>query len=353
MAFFQYTLIKREEISHLRREYSTMNGQIIAAQLILTQVQNKEWSLAIDHSKRLQNDALANGLISLTENLKEFWALEETRSWVSSGLLEINKVIGRNYIDISKLSDDIVGSIVNYVKANQGALFIINHDDPNNIFFEMHGCFAYQRKKFLEKRIMLGEGLLSQCYREGDPIYLTNIPPDYIKITSGLGEALPRCLIILPLKASQKVIGIFELAFFRPLQLHEREFLNAACELIATAMINLQANQSTRVLLAQSETTSSELKKKQEELRHSLEEMQAIQEDLSRKNEELQKAKQEMEAMTQREKDLIESKLITQQLINDKVISTLKLKIERLQKELREKEQASEPDKLEINLKSN
>lgn len=283
MKLFKYAIIKRRELTQLRNSCARTDNELLATQAILKQIQNKEWSSAMDHSNVIQNDALSKGLVSLIEDLQGFSSQEQHRNWINDGLLEVNKALGRNYTDIARFSDDLVRVIVNYTKANQGALFITNQQDPKNAFLEMHGCYAYQRKKSVEKRIDIGEGLIGQCYLEGDPVYMTNLPSDYVKITSGLGEALPRCLVIIPLVTNQKKVGVFELAFFRALQPHEREFLIKVSESIATFITNLQANTNTLKLLAQSENIAHELKQNQEELRQNLEEMQAIQEDLSRK----------------------------------------------------------------------
>ena len=89
--------------------------------------------------------------------------------------------------------------MVKYTNSNQGGVFIVNDNDKDNIGLEMSSCYAYDRQKFINRQIEVGEGLVGRCYQEQERIFLTDIPEDYIKISSGLGEATPTCLLVIPL----------------------------------------------------------------------------------------------------------------------------------------------------------
>jgi GAF domain-containing protein len=130
---------------------------------------------------------------------------------------------------------------------------------------------------------MLGEGLVGQCYLERDIIFMTNIPKEYINITSGLGEATPNCLLIVPLIVNDKINGVMELASFKKFQEHEVEFIKKLAENIASIIDNAKVSEQTKSLLVQSIQQSEMMRAQEEEMRQNMEELVATQEEIQRK----------------------------------------------------------------------
>ncbi len=161
-----------------------------------------------------ENNLLASSLISMRNQMKQFAIDEKQRNWTTEGLASFVDILRSKNDDLQALSDTIVSNLVRYMGANQGALYILNDDDPQNMFLEMAACYAYERKKFNDRRIALGEGMTGQVVLEKQTLYRSDIPRDFVKITSGLGAALPRHLIIVPLMLDQKVYGVVEIASF-------------------------------------------------------------------------------------------------------------------------------------------
>jgi HAMP domain-containing protein len=134
-------------------------------------------------------DDLGNALLDMRTNLKHATEEEkkrkkedEQRNWASQGVAKFSEILRQNNDDLTKLSYDIISNLVKYCDANQGGLFIINDDDPDNPYIEMQSAYAYNRKKFLEKRIEPGVGLIGRAIQESETIYMTDIPNDYISI---------------------------------------------------------------------------------------------------------------------------------------------------------------------------
>jgi hypothetical protein len=144
----------------------------------------------------------------------------------------------------------------------------------------------------------------------------------------------------MPIKANNEKVGVLELAFFHTLETLELEFLSAISENIANTILKFRTTKQIETLLQLSKDSTEQLQRQEQELRQSIEEMSAIQEELQRQNQMLEVAMKEVEIknteiqrMRENETELIESKLMTQQIIHDKIADKLRMKIEQLQKQ--------------------
>ena len=147
----------------------------------------------------------------------------------------------------------------------------------------MVACYAYERKKHLKRRVNPGDGLVGQCFLEREAVYVTTVPPGYIKITSGLGEATPSCIFLVPVKTQDEVVGMIELASFSKLKDHEKEFVQKAAENIASAILSSRTTLRIQKLLIESQQRTEELRSQEEEMRQNMEELTATQEAMRRK----------------------------------------------------------------------
>ncbi|PWD99406.1 PAS domain S-box protein [Marinilabilia rubra] len=252
-----------------------------------------EGALPAEHQK---TDALTKALI----NLREFMVKskkdqeqrrleEEQRTWVTQGLAQFAELLRKNNDNLEELSYNIIHYLVNYMKINQGGVFLLNQ--PSNggeSNFEMTACVAYDRKKFADKSVGWGEGLIGRCALEKETIYMTDVPGDYVNITSGLGEATPKAILIVPLKANEEIYGVIELASFHPFQEFEIEFVERLGESIALTISTVKTNIKTSKLLKETQIQAEKMSQQEEELRQNLEEMKATQEESERQAVEMQ-----------------------------------------------------------------
>ena len=246
------------------------------------------WEGMDGKTRDLNKDSIAGELIMMRDQMKNAKQEDEIRIWTNEGLSKFGDLIREYQNDLSYLSDELISNIVVYMKAQQGGLFFLNDEDPTHKYLELVGCYAYQRKKFLEKKIELGQGIVGQTFLEGETAYLSNLPEDYVNITSGLGEANPQVLLVVPLRLNEVVVGILEIASLKPFENYEIDFLERLAESIASAISSVKTNEKTKILLEQSQQQAEEMRAQEEEMRQNMEELQATQEQMHRKNEEIE-----------------------------------------------------------------
>lgn len=211
-----------------------------------------------------------------------------------AGTAKISEIIRVSNHDMESLADSIISYLVKYLEACQGAIFVIDDADKSRPVLEMKGCFAYDRKKYIDKKIDIKQGLVGQSVAEKGTIYLTDIPDDYMQITSGLGGAKPTSVLIVALTTDEAAAGAMELALFRELQPYEIDFVEKVSENIASSLILSKNNAHTIRLLKEAQQLSDQLGQQEEELRQNMEEMQATQEELARKQKAMEQAQEEL-----------------------------------------------------------
>ncbi len=240
-------------------------------------------------------DVLGKSLIQMRDSLKKAAEEEEKRkiedqkrSWANEGHARFGEILRQNNNDLQKLCDSVIAALVKYVGANQGGIFLWNDEDKTHQYFELVSAFAWDRKKYLTKQIEKGEGLVGACALEKETIFMTDVPDDYVNITSGLGDANPRCVILVPLKHEDEVMGVIEMASFKVFENHEVEFIEKIAESIASTILSVKINARTKMLLEQSQMQAEEMKAQEEEMRQNMEELQATQEEVERKSTEIE-----------------------------------------------------------------
>ncbi len=241
-----------------------------------------------------EDDMLGKSLISLKEKLRiakdedKKRAIEtEKRRWINEGLANFGDILRQNNDNLEQLSLNLITHLVKYLNATQGGLFLLNDENKENVFLELKSAIAYNRRKFLDKKIELGEGLVGTCAIEKKTILLTEIPEEYLEITSGLGDANPTCLLIVPLNLEEETLGVIELASFNEFKDYEVEFVEKISESIASTLTAVKVNERTSELLAQSQKQAAEMSEQEEEMRQNMEELQATQEEASRRETEI------------------------------------------------------------------
>jgi methyl-accepting chemotaxis protein len=235
-----------------------------------------------------EKDVLGNALISMRDNLKNVAEEDKKRNWLTEGLARFGDILRNNHDDIQQLSENVIINLVKYLEANQGVMFVIT-EEGDEVFLEQTATYAWDRKRYRQSRVPLTEGLAGQAVLEKDYIYLTDVPKNYISITSGLGHANPTSILIMPIIINDVVMGVIEIASFKRLEPYQIEFISKIGESIASTLSSVKITQTTRRLLEEARLSTEEKRAAEEELLQNQEELQATQEGMKRTMEELRK----------------------------------------------------------------
>jgi len=241
-------------------------------------------------------DELGIALLNLQNNLKQASEEEKRRmrednerSWTAVGIANINDILRLSSDKLEDLSFQLTREIAVYTSAQVGALYILNDQEKGNVYIEMIAAFAYDRQKFLNKKISIGEGLVGRCVQENETIYLTDVPENYLSVKSGLGESKPVSILIVPLHLNENVFGVIELASFSSFEPYKISFIETIGESIATSISKVKVNLQTTHLLEQTRQQAEEMTTQEEEMRQNMEELRSTQELSAVREEKLRK----------------------------------------------------------------
>lgn len=247
-----------------------------------------------------QQKEIENKISTTNKELSEISALNEHNNWLLSGAAEINEGM-QGQQDINDLSSNIISKICNYIDAGIGTLFLF--DDKKNHLY-LSGSYAYKGKS--NQTIKFGEGLIGQIALEKTPRLISDLPEDYIKINSALGDTHPRHLYLTPIIFENKTIAVLELGFIQKPQKNKLTLITNNAENIGIALHSALAHLQLKDLFEQTQQQAEELTSQQEELRSTNEELtsktaelQASEEELRVQQEELQQTNTELEEKAQ------------------------------------------------------
>lgn len=235
-----------------------------------------------------REDQLGKALVDMRDKMQAYQDEEKRRNWSTEGHAYFAEILRAHTDNLEEFSNQVIRHLVKYLKCNQGSLFIEQENQEGEPYLELTACYAYDKRKYQEKKVKLGQGLVGQCAFEQQTMCITDLPQNYVHITSGLGEATPAYLVIVPLKVNQEFHGVIELASFQKLAVHEIAFLEKVAESIASTLGTVKVTMQTKRLLDNSRELTAELRSREEEMRHHLDTLTIAQKEMQIKQSELQ-----------------------------------------------------------------
>ncbi|WP_165823963.1 ligand-binding sensor domain-containing protein [Pseudochryseolinea flava] len=226
---------------------------------------------------------------------------EKIQAWISEGIAHISDVISKQKGSLNEFSHEVLKALLKYVRAQQGVMTVVNREDPSDEHLEVLATYGVNREHKKHERIEIGAGLIGASYKDGERKIVTNIPTDYLKITSGLGEATPARLLLLPLRTDDgDILGVVEIAFLTEITATVTEFLDKVSSVIALNIHAVNLSHKTTLLLQQAKEQTEELRAQEEEMRQNMEELEATQEEFRRREFEFQKRIEQLEEALRR-----------------------------------------------------
>jgi len=236
-----------------------------------------------------QKDKLGKSLIKLRDTLKinqenadKRQKEDDIRNWTAEGLAKFGDILRRENNDIATLAYHIIKGLTDYIGAIQGGFYLVNELSDSEKVFDLVSYYAYGRKKYADKQIKWGKGLIGTSAIERKTLYVTKLPDAYINVTSGLGKANPNCLLICPMITNDELFGVIEIASFNSIDPYKQVFVEKVAENIASILSTVKINMQTNRLLEESKSQAQSLVSQEEEMRQNLEELQTTQEEAAR-----------------------------------------------------------------------
>ncbi len=317
----QLNITSKDEIGDLAKSFNKMVGVTLEYARFAEQIGKGDYSSQLDI--RSESDILGKALNKMREDLQSLAHENEVRTWLLSGNGKLNDII-RGEKDVLTLAGEVISQLTTYLKAQIGALYVMENGK-----LSLMGSYAFNHRKDNTNAFLMGEGFVGQAALEKKPILYEEIPNDYIKIKSGLGNAVPKNIIVYPFLYENEVKGVLEIGSSRQFSALDMQFLELVSNNIAIAFNGAQAKHRMKQLLEETQKQAEELEVQQEELKQSNEKLQE-------KTDLLEKSESEMKVQ-QEELQMINSELEEKaNLLEEqkKVLEDAKMQIENKAREL-------------------
>ena len=291
----------RDLTDNVNQLAANLTTQVRAIAEVATAVTEGDLTRSITVSAAGEVAALKDNINQMIANLRATTQKNTEQDWLKTNLAKFTRML-QGQRDLEAVSRLILKELAPLVQAQQGVFYLMDQGPDGAAVLRLLSSYAYRERKALSNQFRLGEGLVGQCVLEKERILVSDVPSDYLRIGSGLGEARPANVVVIPVLFEGDVKAVIELAsFYRFGDIH-LAFLDQLTESIGIVLNTIAAGMRTEELLKQSTSLADELRSQQGELTDSnrrLEQqaksLQASEERLKLQQEELQRTNEELE----------------------------------------------------------
>jgi HAMP domain-containing protein/signal transduction histidine kinase/CheY-like chemotaxis protein len=274
----------------------TLTTQLRAIAEVSTAVTQGDLTRSISVEAQGEVAELKDNINQMIANLRETTQRNAEQDWLKTNLASISGML-QGQRDLAAVTQMIMSEVAPMVNSQHGAFFLAEpaaeDGSPELMLAASYGYTP--RRSEMRSRFVIGEGLIGQAALDRKTIAISDAPPGYIKVGSGLGDATPADILVMPVLFEDQVLGVIELASIRPFSEVHRDFLARIGETIGVVLNTIRANMRTEELLTQSQSLTIELQKQSEELRETNDELQEKASLLSEQNRDIEIKNEEIE----------------------------------------------------------
>jgi len=243
------------------------------------------------------------GLARSIEVLKRGAAAMDEQRWVKSNASKVTGEL-QGAASLAEFGQRLVSGLVPLLGGGVAGFYVFE-GNPERL--RRIAAYGLAEGSGSAEAFAMGEGLVGQCAQERKVVTLTSLPPDYLRIASGLGAAAPVQAVASPLSSKDNLLGVIEIATFRAFNSQEQALLDELLPVVAMSFEILQRNLRTQELLAQTQEQARQLEEQTEELTQSQEELLAQKEELLTQQRELTTQREQLQISEERSRLILES----------------------------------------------
>ena len=277
-----------------------LTRQVRAIGDVATAVTKGDLTQSIDVEARGEVAVLSDNLNQMIATLRETTRLNEEQDWLKTNLTRFTRML-QGQRDLLTVAHQVLSELAQVVDAQHGAFYMMRREE-DEASLQLFASYAYTERKNLSQNFGMGEAMVGQAALERKRILVTDVPESYVHVSSALGDAPPRNLVVVPVVFEDQVKGVIELATFQPFSEIQLDFMDQLMESLGIVVATIEATMRTDDLLRQSQGMAEELQTQQEELQQTNEDLEekarqltAQRDEVESKNREVELARQELE----------------------------------------------------------
>ncbi|HEY8927269.1 MAG TPA: response regulator, partial [Polyangia bacterium] len=294
----------RDLTNNVNELAGNLTRQVRAIGDVATAVTKGDLTQSITVDARGEVAVLKDNMNQMIRTLADTTLVNQEQDWLKTNLARFTRML-QGQRDLLTVAENVLGELASLINAQHGSFFMAESDESRRDgkpVLKLFASYAYKERKNVANVFALGEGLIGQAAREKKRILITNVPHDYVRINSSLGEASPLNIVVVPISFEGEIKGVLELASFQGFTQIQIAFLEQLVESLGIVVATIEATMKTDELLRKSQSMAEELQSQQEELQQTNEELEEKARQLTmqkteveRKNRDVEVAKQELE----------------------------------------------------------